>query len=120
MGKYGKGLLNSSGRMLLELLAKHDLFLTNTIFKHNLAHQTTWTAPERKDTLNSFDGTPRRNPYRNQIDYIITKCRDNMFVQDSRSYGGTTTSTDHKLVKANISFTWWKKKELKSTTSKSI
>ena len=31
MGKFGKGLINSSGRILLEFLTKQDPFLTNTI-----------------------------------------------------------------------------------------
>ena len=32
---------------------------------------------------------------------------------DSRSYGGITTYTDNKLVKATITFTWWRKKRKK-------
>ena len=37
---------------------------------------------------------------------------------DSRSYGGITTYTDHKLVKATITFTWWRKKYIQPITSK--
>ena len=47
MGQFGKGLINSSGRILLECLTIQDLFLTNTTFNHKIAHRTTWTAPER-------------------------------------------------------------------------
>ena len=53
MGKFGKGLINSSGRILLEFLTKQDLFLTNTTFNHKIAHRTTWTAPERINPHNS-------------------------------------------------------------------
>ena len=75
MGKYGKGHINSIGRFPLELLSKHDFVLSNTLFKHKLAHRTTWTAPEKLNNHNSQDGSVRRNPYRNQIDYIITKSK---------------------------------------------
>ena len=119
MGKFGKGLINSSGRILLEFLAKQDMFLTNTTFNHHIAHRTTWTAPERINQHISKDGTPRRNPYRNQIDYVIVKKNTHRsFVTDSRSHGGISTYTDHKLVKATITFTWWRKKYIQPVTSK--
>ena len=118
MGTFGKGLINSSGRILLEFLTKQDLFLTNTTFNHKIAHRTIWTAPERINPHNSKDGTPRRNPYRNQIDYVIMKNAHRSFVTDSRSYGGITTYTDHKLVKATITFTWWRKKYIQPIASK--
>ena len=56
------------------------------------------------------DGTIRRDPYRNQIDYIITKNIHKLFVQNSRSYSGIATKTDHKLVKASFNLEWWKMK----------
>ena len=80
MGTFGKGVINSSGRILLEFLTKQDLFLTNTTFNHKIAHRTTWNAPERIYPHNSNDGTPRRNPYRNQIDYVIMKNAHKSFV----------------------------------------
>ena len=40
------------------------------------------------------------------------------FVTDSRSYGGISTYTDHKLVKATIKFTWWRKKYIQPVTTK--
>ena len=109
MGTFGKGLIHSSGRILLEFLAKQDMFLTNTTCNHKIAHRTIWTAPERINQHISKDGTPRRNPYRNQIDYVIVKNTHRSFVTDSMSYGGISTYTDHKLVKATITFTWWRK-----------
>ncbi len=64
MGRFGKGKLNSNGDHLLELASRNDLILTNTIFNHKMTHRTTWVVPERKNTN-------RRNPIRNQIDYIL-------------------------------------------------
>ena len=101
MGTFGKGLINSSGRILLECLNKQDLFFTNSTSNHKIAHRTTWTAPERINPHNSKDGTPRRNPYRNQIYYVIMKNAHRNVVTDSRSYGGITTYTDHKLVEGH-------------------
>ena len=45
IGKYGKGLMNSSGRRLLEMCKKNNLYITNTTFKHKKSHRTTWSAP---------------------------------------------------------------------------
>ena len=69
IGKYGKGLMNSSGRRLLEMCKKNNLYITNTTFKHKKSHRTTWSAPYR--SFETWNGELRRNPVRNQIDYII-------------------------------------------------
>ena len=45
---------------------------------------------------------------RNQIDYIIMRNENRRFVTNSRSYGGIATETDHKLVKAEINFEWYR------------
>ena len=37
---------------------------------------------------------------------------------DTRSYGGIITYTDHKLVKATITITWWRKEYIQPITSK--
>ena len=114
IGRYGKGEINSSGRKLLEFARKNNLILTNTVFNHKLAHRTTWISPERINPHNHHDGTLRRNPYRNQIDYILTKIKSKNLVKNSRSYSGITTYTDHKLVKMCMSMKWWKIKQNKN------
>ena len=40
MGKFGKGNLNSNGEHLLEFANRNRLILTNTLFRHKLAHTT--------------------------------------------------------------------------------
>ena len=100
MGKYGKGQMNESGKALLELCSKHDIVITNTLFPHKLSHRTTWTAPDRKYI--TYDGTERRNPIRNQIDYVIIINQHKHLTQDSRSYGGIETEADHKMVICKI------------------
>ncbi len=105
LGRHGKGTMNSSGKCLLEFCAENDLIITNTIFKHKAAHITTWTDPFRKFMQN---GT-RRNPMRNQIDFIITKINHKCFLKDSRAHGGIITDADHKLVKTSFEIKWYTK-----------
>ena len=95
-GKYGKGKCNSNGIELLEMCSRNDLVTTNACFKHEMAHRTTWESPKCHET------SERRNPYRNQIDYLITR-RDQLpnFIY-SRSQNGLMTHTDHSLVRGII------------------
>ena len=65
VGKYGKGMCNVNGEHLIDLCEEVQLTLTNTCFKHKMCHRSTWTCPEKKNNPG------RKNPYRNQIDYII-------------------------------------------------
>ena len=106
IGKYGKGHLNSNGEHLLQYAKENDLVLTNTIFPHKLSHRTTWTSIERNNNHLSSDGTVRRNPYRNQIDYILTKTLHKKLLLNSRSHSGISTPTDHNPVKTKIKLDW--------------
>ena len=72
IGKFGKGQINSSGEYLLEYAKENELVLTNTLFPHKLCHRTTWTSADRVNDHMASDGNFRRNPYRNQIDYLKT------------------------------------------------
>ena len=108
IGKYGKRILNSSGRHFLEMCRKHDLVLTNTRIKHKICHGTTWTAPFRN--FIAREGEERRNPVRNQIDYILVRNKHKKFVTDSRSYSGIDKETDHKLVTMLMKIEWYKSK----------
>ena len=78
-----------------------------------MAHRTTWICPECVQDHKDKDGNIRRNPYRNQIDYIITRTQYKALVTDSRSYAGFETSTDHRLVKASFKLEWYKMKPKK-------
>ena len=87
---------NDNGECLLNFSSAHNLFLTNTLFRHKLSHRTTWTAPYRPYKMKN--GEIRTDPIRNQIDFILINKPYLRFVQNSRSYGVTTTESDHKLV----------------------
>ena len=97
MGRYGKGHLNENGEGLLDFASHHNLVLTNTKFQHKLLHQTTWESTYRRHTTK--DGEERRNPHRNQIDYILLRKRNMQQVMNSRSYPHNNTMTsDHRSV----------------------
>ena len=107
MGKHGKGEANINGFALLELATSYNLKLTNTFFRHKPSHVSTWESPERKlDFIDSKSGIIRKNPYRNQVDYILIKNRRDIQVKNSRSYGGIKTKSDHKLVMAIVQTKW--------------
>ena len=114
MGKYGKGEMNSNGEYFLNVLHENNMVITNTLFNHKMAHRTTWTAPERVLPTQHHDGTTRRNPFRNQIDYIMVKTIHKCLITDARSYGGTETYTDHKLVRMRMKMEWYKMQKSKS------
>ena len=101
MGKRGKGELNENGEELLQMCERNKLFLSNTRFNHKKAHRTTWQSPENPEARHK-DGTQRRNPIRNQIDYMIFKQDQMRLVTDARSYSGMLTKSDHRLVVATM------------------
>ena len=94
MGKYGKGKISDNGYELLDMCNRNDLILTNTIFKHKMAHRTTWQAPENPTQMH-HDGNLRKNPVRNQIDYVIVRRTIIKQVTNSRSY--SVTKSDHTI-----------------------
>jgi sorting nexin-29 len=73
-----------------------------------MAHRTTWECPERRNEHKDRNGEVRRNPYRNQIDYVITRCMYRNTVKNARSYSGINTDTDHRLVVMEMKCEWFK------------
>jgi len=96
VGNYAKGKETSeNGQYIIDFCNRNDLILTNTIFKHKMCHRSTWIS-------NLTPSPPRKNQYRNQIDYVITRKKHINQCLDSRSFGGINTYTDHKLVKTTM------------------
>lgn len=69
LGKYGKGEVNKNRYALLELAQSNNLKLTNSFFKHRKNSRRRWV------DIDSKSGTVRKNPYRNQVDYVLKKKR---------------------------------------------
>ena len=66
VGNYVNNKVNENGNLLVEFCKLHTLLITNIIFKHKPSHQTTWILP----LPSTF---PRKNPYRNQIVYVLLR-----------------------------------------------
>lgn len=120
VGKYAKNEMNENGEKLIEFCNAHNLRITNTFFKHKPIHQTTWTSPAPfKNIMDAQTKTLKRNPYRNQIDYIVVKNNNITKTFDSRAHTTNITNSDHKPVIANIQIQWvtkrhnYKNKKLK-------
>ena len=65
-----------------------------------MSRRTTWTAPYR--LIYMKNGELRKNPIRNQIDYILINNRYLQFATNSRSYNNLQTDSDHNLVIMNL------------------
>ena len=63
VGKYSKGKINENGYYLIDFLAQNNLYATNTFFEHKLSNISTWQS--------NYFPEYRKNPFRNQIDFII-------------------------------------------------
>ena len=74
-GRYGLAMQNDRGEWLLEICRDHDLFITNTAFKHHGSRRYTWQSPG--------------GDYKNHIDFILVKKkRWKTCVENSRAYPG--------------------------------
>jgi exonuclease III len=94
MGKFSRGITNNSGSNLIEFCEAHNLFMANTAFRHSARHITTW---ESRRTVNGEE-----IKIFNQIDYVICNQNIKRNLINARSYNGTTTDSDHRLVVATM------------------
>ena len=74
IGKYAKSEINVNGEKMIEFCVMNNLKITNTFFKHKPIHLTTWQSPAPYVNITDCKtNTPRSNPFRNQIDYILVR-----------------------------------------------
>ncbi|XP_057294528.1 uncharacterized protein LOC130623039 [Hydractinia symbiolongicarpus] len=95
-GIYGKGKRNDNGQLLIDFCNINKLFLANTAFNHPAKHITTW-ANQRQNANKDKVIT-----IYSQIDFIIVLQKQKHILQDARSFSGTMTSSDHRLVLSKI------------------
>ena len=98
VGKYGNGTHNDNGETLLNFLISNHLSACNTAFKHKSRHITTYTGQVKDHRFHIS-----KNIY-SQIDYVLCRTRTKCLLQNSRSYAGTITDSDHKLVVTRVDF----------------
>ena len=98
MGRYSKGVANPNGDRLKEFCESNEFLLTNTCFTHKQAHLTTW-----QQTRIVGDKTLI---IRKTNDYIMMEQQYRHILKDSRSYQGTNTNSDHRLLVTRMKIDW--------------
>ena len=88
LGRHGVGRENSNGTLLLSLCSQNELIITNTIYQQATRHKTTWMHPRSKEW--------------HMIDYVITRQRDVKDVHHTRAMCGSSTWSDHRLVRSKL------------------
>ena len=94
VGRHGMGDRNFNGEHLLNFCVLNDLFACNTSFQHKSRHITT-----RTGWIKDTSGKQKSRPVYSQIDYVLCRTRSKCILQDARSFGGSTVSSDHRIVR---------------------
>ena len=100
MGSYSTGERNQSGQLLTDFCERKELFLGNTAFQHPARHITPWSQQRVNKVLQTV-----KNVF-NQIDYILVEGSKKHCMMDARTYAGTETYSDHRLLIAKIEADW--------------
>ena len=86
--------------MLIEFCENQRKLVTNSCFNHPAMHITTWSQQRTNPTIGIT------NTIYNQIDYIIIDQKHRHTITNARSYAGTETASDHRLVITNMNVKW--------------
>ena len=94
IGKYAKSEINVNGEKMIEFCVMNNLKITNTFFKHKPIHLTTWQSPAPYVNITDCKtNTLRRNPSRNQIDYVLVRNNTKTKAFDSKATISTTVES---------------------------
>ena len=90
LGNFSGGRRNQTGQHLINLCTNHDLLITNTCFRHKEKRLITW------EQTRIVQGKLQR--LMKTIDYICIPYKYKHRLEHSRTYHGTITASDHKLL----------------------
>ena len=82
------GIFNSNGLLLLRKCAKHNLLISNTVFRLPTHRKTAWIHP--------------RSKHLHPIDYIIVRRKNRQDVRVTKTMCGAGYWTDHRLVVSRL------------------
>ena len=88
IGKFGLGIQNETGQMLIEFCQENALVIANTLFQQHERRLDTWTSPDGQ--------------HRNQIDYILCSQRWRSSIQSTKTRPGADCGSDHELLIAKF------------------
>ena len=83
-GKFGFGVRNEAGQMLIEFCQQNTLVIANTLFQQHKRRLYTWTSPDDR--------------YQNQIDSILCSQRWRSSIQSAKTILGVDYDSDHELL----------------------
>ena len=114
LGAWSRGKRNDSGSKLIQFCEERKKIIANSCFQHPAKHITTWA---QQRTIKETNTT--KHIY-NQIDYIILDQHKKQSLVDARTFSGTETHSDHRLLITRIEVNWAKlyKKALKTEFEK--
>ena len=81
-GKFGLGVQNETGQMLIEFCQENALVIANTLFQQHKRRPYTWTSPGARQ--------------QNQIDYILCSQRWRSSIQSAKTRPGADCGSDHE------------------------
>ena len=87
-GKFGLGVQNEAGQMLIEFCQENTLVIANTLFQQHRRRLYTWTSPDGQ--------------HQNHIDYILCSQRWRSSIQSAKPWMGVDGCSDHELLLAKF------------------
>ena len=87
-GKFGLGVQNESGKMLIEFCQENTLVIANTLFQQHKRRLHTWTSPDGQ--------------HRNQTDYILCSQRWRSSIQSAKTRLEANCGSDYELLIAKF------------------
>ena len=92
--KFGLGIQNEAGQMLIEFCQENSLVIANILFQQHKRRLYTWTSPDGQ--------------HQNQIDYIFCSQRWRSSIQSAKTRLGADCGSDHELLIAKFRLKWKK------------
>ena len=86
-GKFGLGVQNEAGQMLIEFCQENALVVANTLFQQHKRRLYTWTSPDGQ--------------LQNEIDYILCSQKWRSSIQPAKTRPGCDCGSDHELLLPN-------------------
>ena len=83
-GKFGLGMQNEAGQILIEFCQENALVIANTLFQQHKRRLYTWTSPDGQ--------------HQNQIDYILCSQRWRSCIQSTKTRPGADCGSDLELL----------------------